>query len=346
MNKKRVLIVKLSSLGDVIFNLPLANTFKQNGYEVTWITSEKGFDIVNNNPLVDEAILAPLKEWKKHSWFENFPEYFKILKYLRSKNFDVAIDSQGLLKSFIWLAFCGAKKRVASVSAREFSMLGANVWIEPISTDFESHAVKNYLKYAKNLNLEIPEIKADLPPATSEIICKIDELFSNLDKTKPIVAIAPATTWTPKHWNKDNWKNLVQKLEDKYTLIFTGTENDKELINYISGGKHLSVAGKTNLLELAEVFRRSDLLISLDSGSTHLAWASGKPKIVTIFCCTPPAMYTPIGDKSKYISFGGNLPCQPCHKRHCPKKENKNACTMLPTVDEVYNGVITLLESK
>ncbi|MBQ4115327.1 glycosyltransferase family 9 protein [bacterium] len=345
MATKRALIVRLSSLGDVIFNLPLANILKSNGYEVTWITSEKGIDIVKNNPAVDEAILAPLKKWKQQSFFKNLKEYLEIIKYIRSKKFDISIDSQGLIKSFIWNAFSGAKRRIVSISGREFSFLGGNEIIEKMSTDYNNHAIKNYLKFAKHLNLDISEIKAELPPATEKCVSKINNLLKDISKSKPIIGIAPATTWVPKHWNKDNWRNLIEKLEQDYTLIFTGTPADQELIQYISQNKHLNLAGQTSVLELAEVFRRCDLIISLDSGSTHLAWASNLPKIVSIFCCTPTGLYAPMGEKNKYIALTGNLDCQPCHKRKCPLKENQNACTLNPSVEEVFNAVQTLLAS-
>ena len=342
-NKKKALIVRLSSLGDVIFNLPLANILKANGYEVTWITSEKGIDVIKNNPAVDEAILVPLKKWKKQGFIDNFKEYIKMIKFIRSKKFDLSIDTQGLFKSFIWNSFSGAKIRMASISGREFSYIGANTIIEPLSTDYKTHAIKNYLKFAKKLNLNTDNIEASLPDATTEIRKKIDDLLLEIDKTKPIIGIAPATTWEPKHWNIENWKKLVETLEKDFTLVFTGTSNDIELINSISNNKHLNIAGKTSVLELAEFFRRCNLVISLDSGSTHLAWASKNPKIVSIFCCTPTGLYAPIGDKDKYIALSGNLACQPCHKRHCPLKENKNQCTLVPTVEDVYKAIKSLV---
>lgn len=64
MAKKKLLLIKLSSLGDVIFNVPLANALKDAGYEITWLVSEKGIQIVENNPCVDKAILVPMKQWK------------------------------------------------------------------------------------------------------------------------------------------------------------------------------------------------------------------------------------------------------------------------------------------
>jgi ADP-heptose:LPS heptosyltransferase len=97
------------------------------------------------------------------------------------------------------------------------------------------------------------------------------------------------------------------------------------------------------LLELSEVFRRSELVLSLDSGSTHLAWATGKPKIVTIFCCTPVGKYAPIGNSDKYVALSGHLPCQPCHKRRCPLDRGQNSCTLAPSVEEVLEAVHKLL---
>ena len=343
MAKKRVLIIRLSSLGDVIFNLPLANVMKSNGYQVTWLVGEKGIDVVKNNPAVDEAILVPIEKWKKQSLWKNLPEYIKIIRHLRSEKFDIALDTHMLLKSFIWTAFCGAKRRIISKSAREFSILGGNEFIDKISLDFNTHVIKNYLKYAEYLGLNTEKIEVALPPPSEETIKKADNLLKDIDADKSIIAIAPATTWPAKHWNKDNWKALIVKIEKDYNLIFTGTAKDNELINYISGGKHLNIAGQTNILELAEVFRRCDLVLSLDSGSTHLAWAAQKPKIISIFCCTPTGLYAPIGPSDKYAAISGHLPCQPCHKRRCRLQENKNKCTLLPTTEEVLSVVHKLL---
>lgn len=339
---KNVLIIRLSSLGDVVFNLPLAAVLKANGYKVTWVTSEKGFDIIKNNPLIDEAILAPVEKWKKQKFLKNFKEYLSILKHLRTKHYDVAIDTQQLIKSFIWMFPCKAKRKLVSDTAREFSFLGGNEILKLKSAKcFDIHIIEHYLEYARHLNLDTKSFQVALPPSTEETINKIDSLLKGLDKTKPIITIAPATTWVPKHWNKDYWKEVVTKLGRNYNIIFTGTSKDIELINYISEEKHLNLAGKTNLLELIELLRRTDLLISLDSGSTHLAWATGHPKIISLYFATPPTRYAPLGSEDKYIALSGNLACQHCHKRTCPLKTNE--CTFYPKPEEVLNAVDKLL---
>ena len=74
--KQKLLLIKLSSLGDVIFNIPLANALKNAGYEITWLVSEKGIQVVENNPCVDKTILVPIKKWKSRGFcLENFKEY-------------------------------------------------------------------------------------------------------------------------------------------------------------------------------------------------------------------------------------------------------------------------------
>jgi len=337
--KKKALLIKLSSLGDVIFNVPLAHALKDAGYEVTWITSEKGIQIVENNPCVDHAILIPIKVWKKRGpSLKSFFEYLKILKHLRAQKFDIAIDSQMMLKSLYWLAFCGAKRRIISKEGREYSCLGGNEIIDNISYEPTSPIVMNYLRYANYLGIEVkPEdIKVTLPARSPQQIKKVDDLLSSIDFSKPVVAISPATTWANKHWDKDNWREVVNRLRDKYNIIFTGGANDNELIEYISQGCGVNLAGKTDILELAEVFSRCSLVIAPDSGSAHLAWATRNPKVIAIFTCTPKDVLGPLGSSDKYAAlYTQKYDCQPCFCRKCRLKENKNACTHYPTAEEV-----------
>lgn len=345
--KKKALLIKLSSLGDVIFNIPLANALKDSGYEVTWLVSEKGIDIVKNNPCIDKAVLVPIKEWKKRGpSLQSFKEYLEILKQLREEQYDIAIDSQMMLKSLYWLAFCGAKRRIISKEGRELSLLGGNEWIDNISYKPDSPIVMNYLRYANHLGINIaPEdIKVTLPERSKDQIAKVDDLLSEIDKNKPIVAIAPATTWGNKHWDKDNWKEVVEYLYPQYNLVFTGGPNDNKLIEYISNGHGINIAGKTGILELAEVFSRVQLVLAPDSGSAHLAWATRNPKVIAIFTCTPKEVLGPLGSPNKYASLGGcGLKCQPCFKRKCLLKENQNACTKTPTPQEVIDKINELM---
>lgn len=339
---KKILLIRLSSLGDVIHTIPLANSLKSAGYEITWLVSEKGIQVLENNPCVDKVILAPVQLWKKRGFsLESFKEYLTILKQLRSEHFDIAIDVQMMLKSLYWMAFCGAKRRIISKQARELSILGANEVIPRITTDFENPVIRNYMKYADYLGVDTKDVKVTLPERSLEIKSKVDELLKDIQK--PIVAIAPATTWSPKHWNEDNWKKVIDNIKDKCSIVFTGGPKDNELIERIGGNSFPNLAGKTNVLELAEVFSRADIVLAPDSGSAHLAWATQKPAVVTIFTCTPLKYLAPIGDKKKYIAVTGSLSCQPCFKRKCKLKTEN--CRNLPTADQIINIVNKLLSN-
>ena len=81
---------------------------------------------------------------------------------------------------------------------------------------------------------------------------KISELLQPIEN-KPFILVAPATTWTTKHWNKDNWRKVVDAIKDKCTLVFTGGACDNDLISYISQGQFLNLAGKTSIKDLIEL---------------------------------------------------------------------------------------------
>ena len=338
MKKEKVLIIRLSAMGDVIFTIPLANCLKENNYEVTWLVSEKGYSLVKNNPCVDKVILAPIEKWKKSkNPIKNFFEYLSIISQIRKEKFDIALDIQLILKSLLWMAFCGAKRKIVAKNARECAILGGNEVIPATRVGNSPHATLSYLKYAQHLGLNTDKIIVTLPETSNEVKEKIDNLLSEIDTKKPILLLAPATTWVTKHWERDNWKKLVEKLikDDEFSIVFTGMKSDAELISYISQDKLPSFAGRTNLEELRELLSRVDMVVSMDSGTTHLAWAVQKPKIVSIFCSTPKTLYAPIG--KKYIALSAKDYCAPCHRKKCPK--GTNLCTKYPEVDKVYEAI-------
>lgn len=345
---KKVLIVRLSSMGDIIFHIPLANIFKKNGYQVGWIVSEKGYELLKDNPCVDNVYFAPAKKWKKRGWLnpKNFFEFISLLRQIRKEKYDIAIDCQRMFKSMYWMILSGAKRRIISKDTREFAQLGANEIIPQSLNSRSQHVVLSSFEFAKYLGLNADEVKFTLPETPDEVKKYVDALLKDADKTRPLVVIAPATTRDVKHWDRDNWKIVVKELEKYCTLIFTGTENDRKLLEYIGAGNNINLCGKTNLESLRELFSRVDLVISPDSGSAHLAWASAKPAVIAIFTCTPPKKYGPFGNDEKYFAINGGLPCQPCwHTKTCPNEGDKNKlCTKYPKPDEILNIVKKILK--
>ena len=335
---KKVLLVKLSALGDVIFTIPLANTLKANGWEVHWLTTEKGFDILDGNPCADKVHFLPMYTWRKNKLqLKYLFQMFKVLFDLRKEKFDIAFDCQRRIKSLPFMRFCGAKRRIISKHSTEGAKYGAN---EILSTSPDSnHMVLWNLDYASYIGLDTSEIKMSLPTQPEKIKNKIDELTKDLDKTKPIVVLAPETTWVPKHWNIENWVKVAEALKDKCNIILTGVKLDTTIFP----DSCINLVGKTNLKDLIELFSRVDLVIAPDSGSAHIAWASAKPALIEIFCCTWTEFFGCFGNDKKYFTMTGNLACQPCGQRKCPDKDNPNACANLPKPDEVINKALEIL---
>lgn len=345
----KILIIRLTSLGDVIFTLPLVNSLQEN--EIGYVAAEKGLEIIKNNPQISKLHFVPLKEWKKRPFsIKTLMEFIKLIKEIRSEKYDIALDCQQMFKSLFIFWICGAKRRITFKDARELSILGGNEFIKPKAKfrDFNYHIVERNLDFARHLGIEPKEIKFVLPETSQNTKEKINALTNDLDKNKPTVVIAPSTTWKNKHWSEENWAKLIDNISEKCNLIFTGTEADKNLVRNIlnktkNNTNYKDLTGQTNIEELRELFSRSNIVISPDSGSANLAWASSNPAVVTIFTCTPAKRFGPYGDEKKYFSISGSEQCQPCFKKKCKLPSNKEICKNLPSADEIINIVNNLI---
>lgn len=340
---KKLLIIRLTSLGDVIFTLPLAGAL-QSEYELGWLVAEKGLELIENNPAIKKVHLVPLKQWKKRPFsLKTFKEFWEIIKELRAEKYDIAIDCQQMFKNLFLFMLCGAKRRITHKDARELSILGGNEFVKPKAKfrDFDYHIVERNLDFARYLGIFPKKIKFPLPPTSSEAKNKIDSLLSGLDPKKPVVVISPATTWNNKHWAEKNWTEVIEFLKDKCNLVFTGMKCDEQLVLRLINEGGINLVGQTNVEELRELFSRSRLVISPDAGSAHVAWASGIPSVITIFTCTPKNRFGAYGDK--YFSISGNLDCQPCFKKKCAHYKSA-LCKSLPASYDVIEIVKKIID--
>lgn len=350
----KILIIRLTSLGDVIFTIPLACTLKncEEKHTVGCLVAEKGLSVVQGNPCVDKCHFVPLNEWKKRPFsIKTFIEFCQIVKEIRKEKYDIAFDCQQMFKSLFLFLFCGAKRRITFKDARELSIWGGNEFVEPKAKfrDNNYHIVERNLDFARYLGMEPNKIEFSLPEISTDAKDKVAELTKDLDTSKPIVVICPATTWQNKHWATKNWAQIIDAIHNKCNLIFTGTVNDvklvEEILSHVKGNvNYTNLVGKTNIEELTELFSRAKLVISPDAGSAHLAWASSKPSVIAIFTCTPPKRFGPYGNVEKYYSGSGNLFCQPCFKRKCLLSQYKNNCQNFPEPENIINIVNKMLQ--
>ena len=236
------------------------------------------------------------------------------------------------------LGFSSAKRKIALDGGREFSGIFANEIVKTGKKFFDKdfHVVKRNMLLAKYLNAksDIPEFSLPTPGKSSEE--KIENILNKLSPGLKTVVIAPETTWTAKHAPIEVWQNIVKFLSGKVNIIYTGL-NENSAKEIIGNADVTNLCGKTNIEDLFCLFKKIDLLISLDSGTTHIAWACGKCKILSMFFATSAGRTAPYGDDEKYVTLSSNLECAPCMRKHCKRTREKNLCTLKISQDNIYH---------
>lgn len=338
----KILIIRRSALGDAIHTLPLAKALRDKfqDAQIDWVVEDKAAQFIVGNPLLNNVYVL-------HKKTGGLKEFFFVLSKIRKEKYDIVIDTQQLLKSAVIMGLSGAKRRLALSDGREFSGIFANEIIKTGRKQFDIsyHVVKRNLEIAKYLGADFENVDFVLPKVSSENISKVKELLKDINPDLKTVVIAPETTWENKHWTVEGWKEVLSELVGKVNIVYTGTLNDKGLCEAILSGFEdeniINLRGKTNLSELAEVFKLSDLVISPDSGSAHIAWATGIPYVITLFFATSSKRTAPFGEK--YFSFQSEAKCSPCMKKNC-KNSEKNKCVLMINSKNIVKLVNKLLQ--
>ncbi len=341
---QKILIVRLSAIGDVVHSLPILNSLKKHmpGCEIAWAVEDRASELIINNPLVDKVFVFPRNKWKKRGIsLRNIQEFAAVISEIRKEKFDAAIDLQELFKSGLVAFLSGAPRRIAHKDTREFADIFINNKL-PAHDNFdpEKPIIERYLEPAKHLGAEVNEVKFSLPPISPEVKEKITDLLLPAEG-RDIAIFCPSTIWPSKHWPEEYWAQLLDELSEKYKVVFTGTERDNALIRRITKlantQDYLTLAGKTNIMELIELFNRSKYLIAPDTGPAHIANATQVPQIIMVFGSTGVRRTPPYGEKHSAIA--AELPCQPCFKRNCPRKDNFMECMKKITPEIVLEKI-------
>ena len=347
---KKILILRLSAIGDTIHTLPLINAIKEQypDCKIGWVVEDKAALFIQGHKNVDNCYIIPKKLWKQRGFcFKNIKEFFNIINAINKEQYDIVIDTQQLFKSAILLPFLDIKRKISLSGGREFSQIFSNEIIKAQHELFNPsyHVVKRNLELAKYLGVKTDKIEFNLTDASSDAKNKVKKLLSALDYTKKTVVISPATTWENKHWNEPYWSEVIDYYKDRVNILFTGTDCDNALIKRILDRsnccKYINLAGKTNLEELAEVYRRCNIVISPDSGSAHIAWAVSKPAVITLFSATAEKRSAPFGDNCYVLA--PELDCRPCLKKNCRLKQDKNKCCKLIKPEQLISIIDKIL---
>ncbi|MDD3420290.1 MAG: glycosyltransferase family 9 protein [Candidatus Gastranaerophilales bacterium] len=348
---KKILILRLSAIGDTIHTLPMVAAIKKSypDCEIGWVVEDKAELFVKDNPLVDHCYVLPKKIWKsRFAPFKDAKDFLRIVKEINSQKYDAVLDTQQLFKSAFILPFLNIKRKITLTGGREFSWAFSNEWVKASHKLFDKgyHVVMRNLELARHLGAEADAIEFVLKEPSDAIKKRVATLLHGLDASLPTVVLAPSTTWRNKHWPEEYWAQVLDFLDGKVNIIFTGMESDMALIGRIfalAQAKEARIlAGETNLEELAEVFRHADVVVSPDSGSAHIAWAVSKPHVLTIFTATAAGRNAPFGPKCTALTPMIN--CYPCMRKRCGQpKGRENICATFIKPQEVIDVLTQVL---
>ena len=335
-----VLFVKLSAIGDIVMasGLPanIKSTFDDS--RITWLVESPYQKFVAAHPHIDDVIPWPKAEWsalaKNKQWVTLFNAVRSFRRELRQRNFTVAIDAQGLLKSALLCWLSGAKRRIGFKSKEHSEWLLTESIAKPQSDDIcsEYKALGRYLGANRyQMNLPAPA------SAYAELNGKVEASLIH----KPFIAICPFTTRPQKHWPHGHWQQLIKdfRATSAMPIVILGGPGDQEKAAELAAAIDdvIVVAGLLSLEASGALLSQAYAVIGVDTGLTHLAIAHDRTTL-TLFCSTCPYRFT---DNPNATVIYKALPCAPCKRR--PICDGAYTCMSNIQPDDVLKWLERLL---
>lgn len=307
---QRILIVKTSSLGDVIHCLPVVNDILQHAQQVhiDWVVEESFADIPRLHPQVKNVLTVAMRRWRKALFSKNTWQEISEAKHLIQQNqYDAIIDTQGLLKSaLIAKQAYGVKHGYDKNSIRE--PLASWFYDKTYAISYQQHAMtRNRALAAQSLGYSVPETPPDYGISSKKIQNSGSVTHMNIGLQDRYILALHGTSRESKLWPTENWVNLGKLLAQKNLNLALPWANEAEFkrANEISAQlDNASVLPKLSIAELASVISDAKAAIGVDTGLSHLAAALNIPTIA-IYTDTDSALTGVMaGSQTQAINLG------------------------------------------
>jgi len=317
----KALVVRLSSIGDVVHTLPVLAALRGHGWEAGWVVEPPARPLLEDNPLLDRLAAAPPA--RGFRW----PLAAAALRSLRAERYDAALDFQGLWKSAAWARLSGARRVVGY--DRAWRREPASAWFVRERQALPPglpHVIDKNLALLRRLGIEAVGSREFPLPRSEERARRVaDALAALAGGTIPnagVVLLNPGGGWESKLWHAASFGALARGLADHgFASVVTwgpGEEPLAERVVAASGGAARK-AFATALLDYVELARLARLVVAADTGPLHIACAVGTP-VVALFGPTDPARNGPFSPAD--MTLRQVPPCAPCHRRRCPRHES------------------------
>jgi heptosyltransferase-1 len=280
----RILIVKLSAIGDIIHTLPAVNAVRRSYPEATisWVAERRSAEILRNNPLIDNLIEIDTRSLRGRKLVEKvLLDGSKQLRSLREHDFDVAVDFQGLLKSAIISKLSGARRRWGFARADLREPASRLFYTDTVKLPPEIHVVEENLELVEGA-FAIHRGEIVFPIATTDADRQEAAAIAG-NAGDDFVILNPAGGWVTKLWPAANYGRLADMIWERLglaSIVVTGP-NESDLANEVlansrSGRTLLASPSLKGFYELAQMAR---VYVGGDTGPTHIALAAGTPTV-------------------------------------------------------------------
>ena len=335
----RVLIVKMSSMGDVIHTLPALTDAAEAipGIQFDWVVEEGFAEIPSWHPAVDKVIPVAIRRWRKSVLKAmQSGEWQRFRKLLKSRRYDAVIDAQGLVKSaFLTRLTKGPKYGLDKNSARE--PLAAKCYKYPQSVAWNQHAVERVRQlFAQSLGYRLPETTGHFHLDKSHFAS--EEAFET-----PYVVFIHGTTWPTKHWPESYWCDLAHTVNEagfRVVLPWGNTEEKERAELIFRCSKSVTVLPKMNISGVAGIIANASAVVAVDTGLGHLTAALEVPA-VSLYGPTNPKLVGAYGASQTHLTLD-QCPEVESSEPSCRKIEPELFLPMTPAI--VWNSLKSLLD--
>lgn len=315
----RVLVVKLTSMGDVLHLMPALSDLQKHYPDaaVDWMVEDSFAEIPSWHPMVQRIIKVSTRRWRSLAW-RNVSEFFSFLSELRVQPYDVVIDAQGLIKSAVFSRFAklapgGVRAGFSADSIKESP--AARWYQKKVVVDRQQHAISRLrtlfagafdytelasgIDYQLNLGLTNAGLKAE--------------------NAAPSIMLLHGTTWPTKHLPESVWAELADLIgKDGYNIVLCwGNDQEYQRAQRIADDRpQVTVLPKSSLTELGATIANVQGVIAVDTGLGHLAAALSVPT-VSLYGSTDAQLTGAVGNNQTHIQT--DYPCSPCMLKLCNK---------------------------
>ena len=346
---KRVLFIKLTSMGDLMHALPALTDASQAipGIEFDWVVDEAFAEVPSWHPAVKNVIPSAHRRWKKNLQQSLFGgQLSDFYRQLNACDYDVVLDAQNNLKSAVitWLRR-GDSHGLDKNSVRERPAHWA--YKHHHGTDKSQHAIARQRHLmAQALGYTVPDTAPDYGIDPSRLCLPAMEL------PEKFLVFVHNASWTTKLWPETHWHQLIQLAQQQGYQVLLPCGNDEELqrAQRLATGHDNAIAlPKLSLSEIGALLNRATGAVCCDTGLCHLAGIVGVPSI-SFYGPTSQHLIGATGANQQHLIASSNtFPCAPCYARRCKlggRDDAMSACMQSVTSEQVWDALCQLIAKR